>query len=782
MRGRILTKEAILVLILQAVLCVIAFNKFFSLPGQVIFQDLFDGIKNYFTFQTYLQQDASAGMALVQGHAYPYGDYLFYADLTPSVAVPLRFFSLYIYDISEHGILLYNYIIIAFQWLAALVAFHLFSHFVKTRWLAVVLCITFTWIHPQFFRLGNGHFNLSIALFLLLTLLLLVQIYKDHQKDPARYFATHKGKVATVVLVLYWASFSHLYYLPILGVTIGFFALFHSIDLKWRQGHSWGISVQPALWLGGACVLGLVLVFGTIRLVDSYYELRAVGNLAYGYDVWKLDLSSLYSARPTNYLGYLFSSREPAHYESNLYLGAFTLYSLTLLLALKLFGRAQYISAGKMLSEVPVLKVLLAVAFVGFAISMGDDYYFGDNEYYYNNYLNPFFYLRQYVSRIEQFRCLARFFWPSFWIIALTSAYFVDYYYRKHPQLGLRVLAGALALLCVSDAKDVIKDYNGLYHRNYFDLEWSESLQPEMEAIDFSEYQALLPIPYFHTNAEENGLIIDGDVYYIRETQFISLRSGLPMMSVQSSRLPVEHTRSLFSIFTNAQPDSSLLANLNDKPILVLYRKSFYENAEILQQYGIPNDSPAKDVVLNGKHLPNYYNMEKIGENHYYIFYKWYPKINQNFDQTTYSWDMEMPMATAIAPPVDSSRPNQLIVTATNSAFDESRAHSGKQSLRLAPQSIVLQQELLNVQAGSIVEVKIWRHREAALGALIAKGTNYYQQSEIIVKEEGDWQQIKASFFVPGDYSDQSLQISYWNATNETVYLDDYSIVIRTRK
>lgn len=786
MNHRVLSKENLLVLLLQAILCLIAFNKFFVHPTDTLFMDLFDGIKNYFTFQSYLQQDASAGLALVHGHAYPFGDYLFYADLTPSIAVPLRFFSIYIYDISDYGIPIFNTIIILLHWIAALVAYRLTKHFVQTPWLAVLIAISLTWINPQLGRLGNGHFNLSIILFILLTLLFLVHIYKGYGADSEGYFSKNKRKLLALLGTLYMAAFTHLYFLPILGLTIGFFALFYTIELKFYQKQSWSNSLKPLVVLGLICFMGLVAVMGTILLLDNYYSLRAVGNSGYDFADWKLSIASLFTAREFNYIRYLFSYSQPIHYETNLYMGAFTLYGLTGLLLLKLFGKSLYLSVQSVFAEVPFVWPLLGAAFFCLFVALGDQYYFFDNQYYFKNYLNPFFYLRKLVSTVEQFRCLARFFWPAFWIFSLALAACVDYYYRKHQHQGAKLAIGFLALFAVSDTKDIITFQNGTYKANYFAKQWDEMGYEQLGQIDFSKYQALLPLPYFHASSEVKGYVLDGGVYYNRLLQFISLRSQLPMMSVQSSRLPVEHTQHLFSMFDQAHPHQALLNQLNDQPILVLYHKEFHQQMSDYSDFAHPSDFPAKEVVIKGSFLPDYYNMTKVAEDHTFILYEW--DIQSSKNNTTpqhqyhQQWDMGRVFIDGSMSAVDSTTRHFVQTQLAQELIDTTYARSGTKSIVVLPSRPQALQHLIHqASPKTLIETTVWRKKSTAYGAFVLESENHKQIQETVVKEEDDWQQIKALFSVPADYSDKQLKLYYWNATSNTVYLDDFELTIYTK-
>jgi hypothetical protein len=765
-----------ILLFIQAILCIIAFNKFWINPSDFMFMGVYDGIKNYFTFQSYISQSPESGMSLVTGHAYPYGDYLFYADLTPSIAVPLRLFSVYIYDISPHAIPIFNFIIIFLHFISVLFVYKILKNFVQTPWILWLLSISLSWVHPQFFRMMNGHFNLSISLFILLTILSLIHIYKGYQNAPEQYFSSNKKRVVGLFFLLYVASFTHLYYLPILGVSIGSFAFFYFLQLKIYNQESWKNSLRPLLLLSFICFLGLVAVLGTIQLVDTYYDLRSVGNAAYGANYWKMSLSSLITARKFNYIGYLFSYSGQIKYESNLYMGAFFLYSLTLLLVLSFNKGENYLSLKKALSQQPILILFLLVGFVGLFISMGDVYLMSDGSYQFNNYLNPFFYLRVFASQVEQFRCLARFFWPTFWLFSFLMAYIVDYYWRNHKNKAVRFFFGAFVLFSVVDAKDAIQMQNRTYSENAFNSQRTTCNKQLFKDINTDNYQALLPLPYFNVGSEVWGLVIDGGRLYNRMIFGTSLCTNLPMMSIQSSRLPVQHTKDFFSIFLKQRPNKSLVEKLNEKPILVLYHKEFHEKTENFSDFSYTKIKPGKTVLERGALLPETYRMKKLGEDSEFILYEWdiknikSPKppkevITITCDTETLK-DKGVKLATS-----DTS-----LVVAGGNLRSKKKKRSGEYSMVLnsgTPYGYGC--ELLDVQEKEVIVASVWRHKDAQTGALVLEAEDYYSADVTLVKEEGDWQLIEQEFIAIPKIN--KLKIYYWNQNKTSVWLDDFKIV-----
>jgi hypothetical protein len=231
-------KSLFIVLIIQCFLIVWNFLPFFTEGENVIFCLEGDGLKNYYTIYAYFLQEKGT-FALFQNMNYPFSEYVFFTDNSPSFAIPLKWFSDYIVDLSPYAFRLYNWFLLfgillstLFTWLiinkitpvtAALAADELNNkQQLKQPLLGFwsVLAITLPWVSPQVYRLIMGHFNLSFSWVFLLVFYLLIRIY-DNKND------LKKVAVLSVFLAIsvYVISFIHLYYLPMVLVMIGMFGL-----------------------------------------------------------------------------------------------------------------------------------------------------------------------------------------------------------------------------------------------------------------------------------------------------------------------------------------------------------------------------------------------------------------------------------------------------------------------------------------------------------------------------------------------------------------------------
>ncbi|MCP4439897.1 MAG: hypothetical protein GY810_13210 [Aureispira sp.] len=760
-------RQLLVLLAIQAVLCIIAFNKFFGSPNDYMFSNRYDGIKNYFTYQAYLEQDPSLGFGKLMQQGYPYGDYIFYADLSPSIAVPIKLFSTYIYDLSPYGVTLFNLACILLQLISVFFSYKLISRFIKTKWLASFMSICLVWISPQFFGLYHGTFNLGLGFCILAPLWALLKIY-DHYQEHGN-FSTGKKHFARLGILTVFIAFIHLYYLMIIAVSSSFFALFWFIDLWLIQKKEFKKSLVPLFSIGALLALEFIVVMGIVRTMDSYYHLRSTTNSSYGWDAIKLQVGSLFTYRPAvNSITFPFAYKK-GYFDGASYLGSFTLYGLLVLTSLRLFLPSKAIKLKTIFAQQRLFLTLFATSIIIFLIAIGEEYKVGD-DYILFNYLNPFFYLHKVTTMVEHFRSLVRFFWVAFWIWSIGAVFIADYYWRNSNNNYTKGIILFLVFLSLIDLRDTVAFQNTHSHKNYF----QEQQIAELAKLPTKDYQAILPVPFYHDSSEESGYVLNGNGgKYNRMIFSMSLQTGLPTISIQSSRIPIKHTKQVFSIFTDPQPQAELLDQFSEKPILVALLK---ETANI--PMAIPSAQPGKNVATNGKHIIQKYNMQKVAESAQFIFYKWDLTRLKNpappVSIQTFELDAEQIS--------DSSKvlisSDKLLTCHGTTVQSSDKARSGNFSIQLDTDNPYgFTSTINNVKANDQVEVSVWRHKDSPKGLLVVQGKDYYISQEDVVTTEGNWQFIKTNCIIPNNFEQGTLKFYYWNNKPTTVWLDDFKVV-----
>lgn len=610
--------------VIQLLLSIVAFNRHFNHPDNFMFQNQYDGYKNYYTFHAYVNQDEALGYSRLMTHNYPYGDIIFFTDNSPIIAVVVKFIHHHIIPVGNHSIAVYNSILIFIHWLTALFLFYFLSKLLKNNYLALVFAIIFSWIHPQMPRLAHGVFNLSLALPIIMSLYYCLQIYKANRWS-------HWLKLAIIIII---STFIHFYYLAILGVLIGLFAFTWSIKRYFFQHENALSSLRPLL--NTTCTLGISasLILGFVQWIDLFSSQRLKAATGFDYEPWSIRLSSLIT--PYEWYGInniLFTKTIPS-VESHAYLGSMMLYGTLLFVILKWLKSSYHVNLVSLFEkniEGQFLYFLQATALLTLSISIGINIDLFQSDYRFLNITNLFLYVKKVYTGITQFRCLNRFFWITFWIWALSFAYIIDgYWYKFKGQKNITVLICGLLLLGIADSKDMIRLYNRIRKQNIFNTDTNKEVVKIPTGINTKDYQALLPIPLYYLSTEKFEYVIDGEtINYNSVVAAYSDALKIPMVAMQSSRTPLYQAENLFNMLLNADTTNinqqTWIKDLpNEKPMLIMLDKQVYKDeSQGKVNFNIPVYEPAKTVVLQGNQFVKKMNMKLIAENERWAFYEW---------------------------------------------------------------------------------------------------------------------------------------------------------------
>jgi hypothetical protein len=104
------------------------------------------------------------------------------------------------------------------------------------------------------------------------------------------------------------------------------------------------------------------------------------------------------------------------------------------------------------------------------------------------------------------------------------------------------------------------------------ELEDKSNTTPEnawVSQIEFNEFQAILPLPYFHVGSENVWVEPKCDI--LRQSFIVTLKSGLPSMGVMLSRTSLSQTYKSLALVENPVLSFEILKDLpNRKPLLVM--------------------------------------------------------------------------------------------------------------------------------------------------------------------------------------------------------------------
>lgn len=591
----------------QLVLTLVGFWPHFSEPCQYLFHDQFDGFKNYTTLYTYVASGAygSSGLTMYDQMNYPYGDFITYTDNTPFVAM---FFKILVQMGIEPGtwiLSFYNKLMIFNLVLSSLFLFFILKHFIKNEWLIVVASMALPWINPQLIRLSNGHFNLSQSWLLLMTILLLLELIKRSKRQMSLW---PLGLCLVGAILL--SSAYHVYYLPILGVIIGFFLVVYGLIQKY--------DLRVIYYGVGIPMAGLFLFWLITNLLDPNLGMRKEMQLGFNLDAWKLSFSSLFTAYPHFGVDFVVHGSQHHHYESNSYLGAYALFGGLLLFILSRFKKVT------LTLKNDVVKALLITGLLSLLISLGTTIAVPSLGITIENFINPFYWLNKVTEYVSHFRCLGRFNWAFFWAFNFLILYLFDQNLVRKSGKWLKYVVYGMLVLLVVDAKDAIRFNNHERYKNVLTEHDLEDVVSLTKGIDPDDYEAILPIPYYHVGSQNWDYTYLTDGIFSRRIAQMSASLRLPQMSSIMSRTPLKLAQKQFNIFY--APEESALQDLKtNKALLVVV------NDDLLQSDmdKAKNDQvPAHIKMLEYQHLflQDSTTLRKITSQGAYSLYSYKPR------------------------------------------------------------------------------------------------------------------------------------------------------------
>ena len=135
------------------------------------------------------------------------------------------------------------------------------------------------------------------------------------------------------------------------------------------------------------------------------------------------------------------------------------------------------------------------------------------------------------------------------------------------------MLVGAVLLAGVETAERINYEAKVLVKNPLHEASWTK-INQLLKDVDLSNYQAILPIPFYHVGVGNVDYTIHPQENWCRATYQLALASQLPLMSSKMSRTATTQADALFSLFSDAPVSKLLLEQLSEQPILVFHSKN----------------------------------------------------------------------------------------------------------------------------------------------------------------------------------------------------------------
>ena len=577
-----------LFLILNTALFAVVFGSRLADPDGFLFANAYDALKNYYNYIFYTEVQSQGGYLDYFGMNFPYQDYVFYTDSTPTISWLSKMLGL-----KEGALDFYNLIFLANFLISPVVAYKI-GEILKFHYVINICSALFVvWLNPMVLNLAAWT-NLSLSLFFLLSIYAFIVFVKSEFKSIKTVF-TLMGIFLLVIL----ASLTHLYYLPMLLFLLGpAFVILFFLDYKSKS-----IAGLTSL------LLAFVFVYLFLRLSDGVYNLRPEDTLGFNSHEWTCTLGDYFKSY--NFLSFpAFKEQSNWNLERLTFLGSAFPFFLLFLCGILVFVKRQKLILEDDVKIKSIVLSLLAGCLVCYFTSVGTqlNLFIGKINIY--NFLNPLNIASEFSDTAKNFRCMSRFSLPFFTGIILLSFYVLDRGTKVLARKKLQwLLAGLIMVICYFDIYQMAKfASNDFKSENYF----SEKSLESIPLID-NTFDAILPIPYYHVGSEKLGYIIDDTNEWSRFTYQLAIKNKRPLMSSKMSRTPISYAQNQLSFF-QGNTDSEFLKLLKGKRILICESKTF-KSPEM-------KDEPAKTIAANPKYFIEKWQpqfLKTVGDVNYYI-------------------------------------------------------------------------------------------------------------------------------------------------------------------
>ena len=524
--------------ILSAALLYLFFAPIVRNPNQIYFAPGGDGLKAYYGALYHLEYDTDAFR--MNGMNYPYGESIFFTDSQPLVVNTIEFISNHFVDISGYTVAIINLLMLLSFLLAAVFLCLIFTEMGTSWWFASLAAVGITFLSPQIGRLG-GHFTLSYALWLPLMIWLLIRF------DRNKSFLIS----ALIGFVTFLAAGMHMYFFALFGILFLFYwgrvLLLKQMPLK---DYRWFLHV----------FIQMILPFLALQLLVSFTDsVTDRTTHPWGFFTYRANPATVLLPLHKPYAGFLSSVKafQNFDWEAYAFIGMVALTGMFWGL-FRMYKRIRSKQKWYMVTDQPLLNVLFWASVVSLLLSFSLPFNLGLK------------FLLDYLGPVQQLRALSRFAWLFYYLLNIVVFYGLFQVFRENK--WMKILAALAFVFLFYDACLNVDLYKDRLVNRIPELEDRRNVSPEnrwVKKIDASQFQAVLPLPYFHVGSENVWLDPKCDV--AKQSYIVSLKTGLPTMGVIMSRTSVSQMYKSLELVSSPVAPYRILDELpNQKPLLLL--------------------------------------------------------------------------------------------------------------------------------------------------------------------------------------------------------------------
>lgn len=507
--------------------------------NHVYFSPYGDGLKSYAAAIYHVNTDPTLFRSNLQN--YPYGEMAFFADCMPMISIPVEILSHIGIDLRPYLLGIINLSMILSIALAAFFIYLLLTEFKATWWFAAVASIGIAMLSPQIGRLG-GHFSLSHMMWLPMLMWLLLKFDKNKSFKYS----------ALIGLTTFIAAGMHMYFFALFGFLFLFYWIYvlGSGTMKIKD-YKWALHLFIQL------IVPLILV----QLLSGFNDtVTDRTSHPWGLFIFRAHVASVLLPLGRPYASPLFNAlklQQDYEWEAYAFIGLIALLAMVAGLV-QMIVRIVKKQPWWKVSESNLLTAFFWASVASLLLSFSIPFNMGLAD------------MIEYLGPIKQLRALARFSWPFFYVINVLA--FIGIATLLKRGWIMKIIAVLCLAFVLYDGYLNVRIYAPQLNNRIAELDDTANTSPEnawVSLINPKDYQAILPLPYFHVGSE--NVWLEAKCESLGQSLIVGLKSGLPSMGVALSRTSISQTyKNLELVSTPVGPYRVKQDLPNQKPLLVM--------------------------------------------------------------------------------------------------------------------------------------------------------------------------------------------------------------------
>ncbi len=527
----------LVLLILISIWIIFRYGEWLTFAPHQVIEPYGDGFKAYTVIQYHARFDSS--YAHFDGMNYPYGEHAIPAATQPLLSFPIKFISNNITDITPYAVPIVNGFMLAGIILCACFLYLIFAHFELPVWYSIATAIGITLLSPQAHRMIS-HYGLAHLEIIPIGLYLLLKFNAENSWKWSLWLA----------LLAFAAALIHFYLFALLVFLISFF---YFVDFLFRP------EIKNLGRLFPHYLIQVMLPFAFFFFWMIYNDpISDRPSMPWGYFYYSANLQGTLTSLFQPHFQF-FNERiltlPPIDYENHTYVGLAAILILVYILMRWLFSRFRLDFFSPVPDKNYYLPKILLAGFIIYLFSLGLPFSIPGLES-----------LLRYTGPIKQFRSISRFAWIFYYVLNIVA--FVSIFHILKTAGKKIFLLPIIAIL-----------FFEAYHHSYgYDLsveeipEWKEGQYfQDQSKINFDNYQAIVPIPYYNIGSDHFWLTIPQIGLIMQQSLVLSNETGLPLTAAMLTRSSLSQTINQIQLVSAPYRIPKIFEDFpNEKPLLLM--------------------------------------------------------------------------------------------------------------------------------------------------------------------------------------------------------------------